>query len=171
MNKELTIIERLQPLRFRGKAYQIVTPTFPPSQPAPTNPEPIAKLNHHLDSCYVKSVVRITETGGLSTENLGIPDFEPWFLLRGEYRNLPRYFIVNGEECYLPVLSGRMDEPDELDCYSIMNPAAYKEELVSKHKPPWGGTDETYVYEWDMFSLLDLGLVREAIATYTGGVY
>lgn len=170
MRKKPTQLERLgiKPLRFRGKMISVEIPYFPPSQPAPENPEPIARINFHIDTCRVLKVVRITSDARLSEEGLDNPEYEPWFFMMGAFRGILRYFIVNGEDCYLPILTGHHGEPDDPETYSLMNPSAYKEELKITHA---NGDTATFIYDWDMFSRLDLGLVREAIATYTRGVY
>lgn len=158
----------IKPLLFKGENIIVEIPHFPPNQPAPENPDPIARLNSHFDACRVLKVVWITSDAKLSEDGLDDPEHEPWFLIMGAFKGILRYFIVNGEDCYLPIITGHHDDPDDLTNYSLMNPAAYKEEL--KVEQGVSG-DHTLIYDWSEFSSLDLDLAREAIATYTKGAY
>lgn len=152
------------PLPFRGKMISISSlregqehPVWRTHGPAGTT---ITSINNHIDSCMVDDICRVDNTGMLVFDRLDNPEFEPWFLLHGEYRGIDRYFIVNGDDHYLPVLSSNDGS------LFLRNPAAYKEELTFER-----GRDNTrtIIYEWDMFSRLDLGLVREAISVYARG--
>lgn len=162
--KKTHILPEITPLRFRGGAVIVEIPQFPPDQPSPTDPPPIAKLNFHVDTCRVFKIVRITEMGQLAEDGLDNPEIEPWFLLMGAFKGVLRYFIVNGTDHYLPILTGNLNDPDDPANYSLMNPATYKEEMRIKN---YRGDSDTIIYEWDMFSQLDLSLVKEAITVYT----
>ena len=135
-----TMLERLgaKPCTFRGKMISVEY----------ENGVSTARVNNYVDSCCVMKIVRIHDNCSLVEDGIDDPEHEPWFLIHGEFRGLARYFIVNGNDEYLPVLPNLTGAE-----FSLMNPQVYKESMrINSVRPEDAGIGKEFMYEWDMFS-------------------